>query len=351
MARSIAAKLVGKVVNTTTNKLTNTAVNKVLGAMGLGNRTPKKLMPHELEALLTKNYGELGLNTFNGRQYLGSKVIDDVVLAQLKSELSEDHNVKLTKTDLREAVQLVCFQSPFSPVQRYLTGLDWDGVDRIPQLVKTLNPVCVDGDHEVLVQKMVKCFLIGAAARAIEPSVKVDDVLVLRGKQRAGKSTFFSTLGSPWFRDTMFDIESKDGLQNLQGCWVYELSELRPVLTKHPDTVKGFLSSSTDTYRAPYQKYAEAHPRSVVFTGTTNAERFLTDATGSSRFHVVEVGALIDIAGVAAIKDSLWAQAVALHKQGVQHWLDATDTELSERINARYAVVAPKKTLPIIEAQ
>jgi len=339
MAKSIVEKITNAAFNKVLHKTLNTGMNQAMSALGLGKKAaPKKLMPHELQELLEQSDYDFSLNTFNGREYVDNAIVDDVLLTRLKSELSSAHNIRLTKTDMREAVQLACHANKFSPVQRYLSSLDWDGKDRIPTLLGLMNPICVDSEHERLCQRMLRAFLVSAVARAIEPGVKADNVLLLRGNQRIGKSSLFRELASSaWFRDSMFDIESRDGLQNLIGAWIYELSELRPMMKKHPDAVKLFLSSQVDTYRAPYQKTPNEHPRSTVFVGTTNADKFLTDSTGSSRFHVIEVGT-IDIAGVAAIRDQVWAQAVSLRNQGEQHWLNAADTELSEKLNARFTV-------------
>jgi predicted P-loop ATPase len=342
IATKLATKLASKVLNTTTNKLVNTGANRFLEMVGLSS-TPKKLMPHELQSLLEESDDSFSLNTFTGRQTINGNPVNEISLTQLKNKLSAEHNIRITKTDLREAVQVACYANLMSPVQEYLTGLSWDGKDCIPALAATLKPKCDDARHEALVRRMLECFVIGSVARVMEPGTKHDDVLVLRGAQRGGKSTTFQTLASsPWFRDSHFDIESRDGLQCLQACWIYELSELRQLKDKDPATTKAFLSSQSDTYRAPWARLPESFPRAVLFCATTNAERFLTDSTGSSRFHVLETLATpsnpIDIKAIAAMRDQVWAQAVSLYNQGRTHWLNAEDTILSEAINARYAV-------------
>lgn len=340
-SRSIPAKIFGQLTSKLTGAMTTRAVNGALSAIGLRNKTPKKLMPHELQALLEEHESEFSLNTFSGRTFWRDKMTTDIVLTELKNELSASHNLRLAKGELREAVQLACFSNPFSPVERYLHSLEWDGVDRVPALLGLMKPIYVDGAHEALTQKMIKCFLIGAAARGLEPGVKFDNVVIIRGKQRTGKSSLVRELASPqWFRDSMFDVETRDGLQNLQGVWLYELAELRATLKKNQDAVKLFLSSQSDTYRAPWQKAPETHPRAVVFVGTTNRDKgFLTDTTGSARFWVIDTGDNeIDVGGLAAIRDQVWAQAVSLRERGEKHWLDATDTELSEKLNVRFTV-------------
>lgn len=333
--QSIAIKLVGKVFNSASNKVIGKLTTKALDLVGLGKPpAPVKLQPHELQALLDEHYSEaFELNTFSGRQLYLNKPLTDVSLTSLKNELCSKFNVKLTKTDLREAVQLACHNNPVSPVRRYLEELEWDNKDRMPEVLSLLHPT----NEDELSLKMLRCWLIGLVARGLQPGIKFDNVLVLVGKQRAGKSSLLRELGSPWFRDTNFDIDTRDGLQCLQAVWLYEFAELRPVLNKNPDLVKGFISSQVDTYRDPWHKHAEEHPRACVFAGTTNRDKFYDDPSGSARYFTIETGT-IDLAKFATIRNQVLAQAVALHKQGVSHWLDANDTALSEERNKRFAV-------------
>jgi putative DNA primase/helicase len=336
--QSIATKIANRLLSTATSKLTNKVVNSAFAAVGLGNRTPKRLMPHELQHLINQ-YPDFGLDVFSGRQFWKNKMVNEITLTELKNDLSAEHNVKIGKGDLKEAVHVACFNNPFSPVQRYLSNLKWDRTDRIEQLVRILDPIYQDAEHEALVKRIIECFLVASVARVFEPGCKVDNILVLVGKTGAGKSTFFRALASPaWFRDSNFDISSREGMQSLQGVWLYELAELRQLLGKDDNLVKGFISSQEDTYRAPWGRFVEGHPRTAVFCGTTNEDRFLTDKTGTRRYLVVEVGK-INLHELGGIRNSIWAQAVSLFNAGTQHWLNDGDMIASEKYNDKYKVI------------
>ena len=55
-------------------------------------------------------------------------------------------------------------------------------------------------------------------------------------------------------------------------------------MRKDMDTVKAFLTKSTDEYRIPYGKASLHYPRITSFVGTVNDEQFLIDQTGNRRF-------------------------------------------------------------------
>jgi predicted P-loop ATPase len=145
---------------------------------------------------------------------------------------------------------------------------------------------------------------------------------VLEGEQNKGKSTALRTLAAPWFSDTIFQVNSKDAYQQIQGMWLYEISELESFGRVEATAVKAFISSVEDNYRAPYERANERHKRQTVFAGTTNAKEWLKDWTGNTRFWPIEVEAVgpIDVAGLAKARDQLFAEAVAMFKKGERRY-------------------------------
>jgi predicted P-loop ATPase len=67
--------------------------------------------------------------------------------------------------------------------------------------------------------------------------------------------------------------------------WILELAELKALKSsKDSESIKAFLTSRYDTYRAPYQRRTEQRPRMCVFAGTTNNMNVFVDKTGNRRF-------------------------------------------------------------------
>jgi hypothetical protein len=220
--------------------------------------------------------------------------------------------------DVESAILAAAMKRPYHPVRRYLRSLSWDGIPRLSQVARvemmSTTPVA---------SAMVRKWAIGSVARAMDPGCKVDTCLVLQGTQGIMKSSFFSTMGGEWFSDTYVDMSNKDSYAQIAAAWIYELGEIDQVLAgRNEERFKGWLASTHDTYRAPYDRVAKKHPRGCVVVGTANPEEFLRDPTGNRRYWIVRVGGKIDVKLIASLRDQLWAEATCAYDAGETWWLD-----------------------------
>ena len=137
-----------------------------------------------------------------------------------------------------------------------------------------------------------------------------DGVLVLKGPQGIGKTTFFRkccSIGMRYFTEGAFFDGSKDKVMANTSAWITELGEL-PRSMKDSDAMKAFITSATDKYRAPYDKKEDEHPRFTSFGATTNEENFLKDDR-NRRYWTLAVEK-IDIHKMNAVSfEKVWAEA------------------------------------------
>lgn len=266
---------------------------------------------------------------------IGGEPIENTFTSYLREKIeltvtdSKGKGLRFSAADVEAAVEYIASKHKYHPVREYLTGLEWDGIER-------LNHVCEDilgAERSELHQAMVRKWFISAVARALKPGEKVDTVLILQGTQGAGKSTFFAELaGRAWFSDSPIDISSRDAPMVLRRVWILEWSELESMQrARDSAAVKQFISTQIDTYRPPYGRRTIDAPRHCVIVGTTNEEGILTDPTGNRRYWIIPVADEIDIDALRAQREQLWAEAVAAYRAGETWWLDRTqERELAQ---------------------
>jgi len=256
---------------------------------------------------------------------------------------------------VQQAITLHAEQHVCNPLVDYLNDLHWDGVSRIH---KTLHKYMQCEDTK-LNQVYSTKWMIAAVARALSPGCKVDTMLVVKAPQGHGKGTFFSTLagqcritGYSWFNSSPINIGHKDGQSILRTAWLHEMAELSAMAKKDANTIKNFLSDSTDTFRRAYDKYEVKVDRSSLCLGSANDDdvAIFKDRTGSRRYWFVECIGKEDYmafnpADLASERDQLWAEAVSAYKNGVQWWLTPEEQTLSRKTNESHTVTGIHDTL------
>lgn len=236
--------------------------------------------------------------------------------------------------DAYRALIATAHDAAFHPVRSYLTPLRWDGVPRIDTWLIDHLGVSDTPLHRAFGSR----WLIAGVARIMRPGCKVDTVLILEGDQGRMKSTALNVLAGAWFTDQMPPLDSKDAMLQLRGHWVIEFGELGSLGKAEANRAKNFLSSTTDTYRAPYGRRVEKHLRQCVFGATVNpgSGSYYRDETGARRFWPVlcgetwEPGRKVDIDALRAVRDQLWAEAQHRFERGEKWWLHEPEFERAQ---------------------
>lgn len=233
--------------------------------------------------------GHFGLDTFAHRlmitgnlpwrQLDSNPTWQDADDACLRNYLSNTYQITGRQT-IDDALTQVMIKNQFHPVRDYLNHLSWDGEPRAASIL--VDWLGAENSKYVLTVTMT--LLKAAVARVMIPGVKFDPCLVLSGPQGIGKSTVLRMLGCSWFNDSIVSFQGKDAMEQLQGSWIIELSEMQATNKSENDQIKAYISRQSDRFRAPYGRRTEDYPRQCVFTATTNDFIFLKDRTGGRRF-------------------------------------------------------------------
>jgi hypothetical protein len=312
---------------------------------------PTKLEAGELLALLRAQAGEdrIRFNRFSQQIEMDGAVLEGAERFYLS--LAEQ-GFKVSKELAVDCLVQVAHEHPYDPVALYLEHVAATVAPAIIDNLATAYLRPEDGTFgagPTIYDHMIRCTLIGAVRRALEPGCKHDTACVLMGEQGARKSSFWSALGGPFFSDALGDISSKDDLMVLHRSWVMEWAELDHIMgRKHAGQVKAFLSQATDLFRVPYGKATESFPRRGIIVGSTNRSTgFLVDDTGNRRFWVIPTTRTetdpIDTPTLMAERDAIWSAAVHAYRAGEVNYLPPELANEVSRENEAYQVENPWK--------
>ena len=181
---------------------------------------------------------------------------------------------------LAAGVAMAANRARFHPVRDWLTGLKWDGVERLSHwLIECL------GAADKTYHRMVGTFFMqGMVARILDPGCH------------------------------------KDALLNLAGVLVYEVAELDSFNKAEVTAVKQYVSGRVDRVREPYTRRPVDRPRSCVLAGTTNQHEYFKDPTGSRRFWPVAIPGAVDLQKLREWREQLFAEAVHRYREGERHY-------------------------------
>lgn len=277
--------------------------------------------------------GRLSYNDLTKLVYLDGQVFDPCT-AKITLNIDYGLPIRSAKDEVADIILRLARGNRINPITAYVDKCQ--GHVDLEELAARLF-----GTSQPLHGQYLRRWLIAAVARAYKPGCKVDDVLILQGKQGIGKSTFFKSIvpDPDWFDDSFGNASDKDERLKLHGVWVVEWAELENVIRrKGVAAVKSFLSSSTDRLRPPYSRAMEVLHRPSLIVGTTNESEFLGDTTGNRRFWVIPVSERLPIKWIEENRDAIWATARDLYKSGEPWWFSPEETAYIENLNASYVL-------------
>lgn len=255
-------------------------------------------------------------------------------LDRIKLRIAKELRLDIGREDAVEVILDLAQDNEYSPFKEYLEALP----NGNPELLNTLAARFL-GTHDPLHQVLLKRTLIAAVARTYQPGCKHDTICILKGKQGALKSTFWSVLaGEDNFTDDLSGTD-KDEILKLSQYAMIEFSEFETAYKKKEvSALKAFLSRKSDSIRVPYGRDIQDIPRPSIFVGTTNKPEFLHDPTGERRYWAVPVECeRIDIPQLKVDRDAIWSAAKAAYLADEQWWLTLEEDEMLNASNSDFA--------------
>ncbi len=223
------------------------------------------------------------------RQYKGWREWNNIDDSNLRSYIERVYGLKSGEKTM-DALMNVANRYSVNPVKQMLeeAAENWDGNKHVENLL----PMMLGAEKSEYTIAVMRLFMMGAVARIFHPGCKFDYMLILVGGQGENKSTFlrFLSLNEEYFNDNFSIMDGDKAFEKLRGMWIVELAELTAMKrAKEVESIKAFITSRVDTYRAPYGRRTEQRPRMCVLAGTSNPKDFLTDKTGNRRFLPVTI--------------------------------------------------------------
>ena len=246
------------------------------------------------------------------------------------------------KDRIFDAVNVVAQQNAFHPVRDYLDGCTWDGIPRL----ETLLVDYLGAEDTPYTRAVTRKTLVAAVARIYHPGKKFDYMLTIRGRQGLGKSALIAKLGGKWFSDTFTTMQGKEAYEQVLGVWIVEVGELAGMRKAEAETIKLFISKTSDRFRPAYGRRLQEFPRQCIFIGTTNESQFLRDTTGNRRFWVVDTPNepsrdMWDDLTPETV-EQIWGEAAELFRKGEKLYLPRELERVAREVQEIYEEENPR---------
>lgn len=242
----------------------------------------------------------------------------------------------------------VAMECQYHPAREWVQSKPWDGVGRFDALFDTI--ALADPDREAFSRLLMRKWLIAGAGALLaknSDNFKAENVLIFADKDGGrGKTRWFESLCPPafWKTSARLDMDSKDSIQQVTAYWLVELGELDATFKKSDiAALKGFLSSTHDTYRTAYARRESSYKRRTLYFGTVNEVSFLVDTTNERRFWPIEVRSVDYLHNIDT--QQLWAEAAVLFGSGEPYWLNKDENDQIASHNEAFKQISAEEEL------
>jgi putative DNA primase/helicase len=287
---------------------------------------------------------DLRFSVFEQSELINGQPLTDIEIDEAWMKMIKFlDGARVARNDVQRALELVANANKYNPLKEWFEKLP--PAEGNGYLNRWLFDVC--GCPETEINRVLgRKWLISAVARALDPGCYVEGSLIFFGNQGIGKTWLFQNLNPKpeYYSGEALNIgNKKEAAAVCAGKYIIELGELNSIRRNELNDMKQYLTATSDTYQPKYKQKAVTVPRMHVFGGSTNEETFLTDPTGNRRFWCVAAGEKVDQVGFLAVKEQLWAEALAAYKAGEQWTLSDEERVMLEKANEQFKVEDPLK--------
>lgn len=228
---------------------------------------------------------------------------------------------------------------------------EWDGVPRLRTWFQDTFGATAPAlssnkdDEDEYLGAVAEAWFIGAIRR-MYLETKHEVVPVLIGGQGIMKGTAIQyTAGSDeWYVECNEDVKQVSKfLEATRGRIIVELSEATQIRGPDVEALKAFISKSEDQLRKPYAHFEESFPRHFVLIASTNIDNIFTDITGNRRFFPMFCDPdratrefSVDRTVGQYDVEQVWAEALALYKEGHKWYIPPSVIELARTMQEFY---------------
>ena len=260
--------------------------------------------------------------------------VNDRIVNSLWSQMST-----ITRVNIQDMYRVIesDYVPVFNPFKAYLNNLcqsvksvgDRDYIQELAQTVRVKG-----GEQEQKLWHLyLKKWLVGMVASWLSDDVVNNVILVLIGEQGAYKTTWFNYLLPPplkqyFYTKTNANRMSKDDILTLAQYALVCCEELDTMRPAELNQLKAAVTMPSIDERAAYAHYHEHRKHIASFCGTGNSTQFLSDPTGNRRWLPFEVESIVSPRDHPFHYEGIYAQALALFKNGFQYWF--TKEEIQE---------------------
>ena len=266
---------------------------------------------------------------------------DNCAIAHIES-LAASHGLPVTK--VQDFMGYIADANQYNPAAIWIESKPWDGVNRFPALVESL-----DSKNPDLTQIWLWRWLIGAVAAVYEPrGIDNSSVLVLQGEQYLGNTSWFwSLLGNNpdlGKESAIINPHDKDTVLQAIEYWLVELGELDATFRKSDiAALKGFISRSRDEIRRPFGRTNSKYPRRTMFFASVNPKYYLSDEQ-NRRFWTIQCGDKLNPNHGIDVQQ-LWAQVKAQYDKGARWKLTKEEVGVLNEYNEGFKAADPIEEL------